>query len=163
MANRKILFSKRELIEINTQAAMEFLIHCLGVIRRIHPEHDNMVLIGGKSWWVITETASDAIDFSKVTLESPCKLIENIKKVRSNLLIVRQMEQNRITLYFMSDLDRLEKKLQLNPSLEWSEIEKLKMFSDAGGQSESGECIGFEMIKFSDHDRDRVLMSPTEI
>ncbi len=161
MANRKILFNEHELMAINTQAAMDLLTLCLEVIRRNHPVHDNMVLIGGKSWWVITSTASEAIDFEKATLEEPATLLAKIREVRSGLLIVRQLDNNRVSLTFISELDELEKQLKQNPSMDWSSIEKIQMFSDVGAQSESGECIGFEMIKA--RGQDRVLMSPTEI
>jgi len=163
MANKKILLNERELMAINTQAAMDLLTLCLEVIRRNHPVYDNMVLIGGKSWWVIPETAPDIIDFTKATLDSPTTLFAKIREVRSGVLIVRQMEKNRISLHFIAELDELEKQLQHTPCMEWSDIEKLQIFSDVGAQSETGECIGFEMIKARGHSQDRVLMSPTEI
>jgi len=160
MENQKILLNQRELIAINTQAAMDLLTLCLEVIRRIHPAHENMVLMGGTSWWVVTETAADTIDLTAATIESPETLIAKIREVRSGLLIVRQMEHNRITLYFITDLDALTQQLH-NSCLNWSEIEKLQIFSDSCAQSETGECIGFDMIKARGRDQDRVLISPT--
>ncbi len=163
MTNRKILLNENELMAINTRSAMQLLTDCLGVLKRNHPNYDNMVLIGGKSWWVITETATDSIDIEKATLEHPFTLFTTIREVRSGLLILRQMGNHRITLHFISDLDALENQLQLNSALNWSEIEKLQIFSDTGAQTETGECIGFEMFKSRWHEQDRLLISPTEV
>ena len=142
MAYRKLFSSVPGEFAKNTQIAMHFLVERFAAIQRKHPFNDNIVVINGKSWWVIPATSNQGVDICNGRAEDPLDLVLRIKKLQAGVLIVRQLVDNRICVYEISDLDLLTQRLESSLILLWDTIEIIKTGSDIG------ILIGDELIGF---------------
>ena len=145
MAYKRILSTTPGEFAKNTQLAIQFLVEQFGVIHRKHPFHDNMILLEGKSWWVIPATSSQGVDLCNGRDEDPLELLKQIKKLQAGILIFRQMVDHRLCIYQLADLDKLKQRLESSLILLWDTIEIIKSSSDIGIMV-GNELIGFRKL-----------------
>lgn len=146
MAYRKLFSSIPGEFAKNTQLAVHFLVEQFGAIQRKHPFHENIVVINGKSWWVIPATSNQGVDLCNGRDEDPLDLVMHIKKLQSGILIIRQLGDNRICVYEISNLDTLTQRLESSLILLWDTIEIIKSGSDIGIMI-GDELIGFRKLR----------------
>ncbi len=146
MAYKKLFSSVPGEFAKNTQIALHFLIEQFAAIQRKHPFHDNIVVINGKSWWVIPATSNQGVDLCNGRAEDPRDLVLRINKLQAGILIIRQMVDNRICVYEISDLDTLAQRLESSLILLWDTIEIIKSGSDIGIMI-GDELIGFRKFR----------------
>lgn len=142
MAYKKILSVSPGDSLKNTQIALNFLVEKLGGAPRHHPFHDNLVMLDGRSWWVIPAASSQGVDLCNGRDEDPRVLMKRIKHLQAGVLIFRQMVDHRICLYQLADLEKLEQRLNSSLILLWDTIEIIKSSSDIG------IIVGNELIGF---------------
>lgn len=142
MAYRKLLSTLPGEGGKNTQIAVKFLVDQFCALHRKHPFHDNMILLDGRSWWVIPATGSQGVDLCNGRDEDPVQLVAKIKQLHASILIFRQMMDHRICIYEIRDLDVLNQRLESSLILLWDTIEIIKSGSDIG------ILIGDELIGF---------------
>jgi len=142
MAYKKLLSPVPGDFAKNTATAVKFLIEQFGVLHRNHPFHENLVIIDGRCWWVIPATGSQGIDLCNGQDADPVELVERISNLQCGILIFRQLTDNRLCIYELTDLDRLKKRLDASLILLWDTIEIIKSASDIG------IIIGDELIGF---------------
>ena len=142
MAYKKILSAVPGDVAKNTQTALDFLVQHFGGLPRHHPFHNNLLMLGGKSWWVIPAISNQGVDLCNGRDEDPRELVVRIKKLGSGILIFRQMVDHRLCIYQITDLDKLEQRLESCLILLWDTIEIIKSSSDIG------IMVGHELIGF---------------
>lgn len=145
MAYKKILSAFPGDVAKNTQTALNFLVAHFGGLLRHHPLHDNLLMLGGKSWWVIPAMSNQGVDLCNGRNEDPRELVVRIKKLGSGILIFRQMVDHRLCIYQITDLDKLEQRLDSCLILLWDTIEIVKSSSDIGIMV-GNELIGFRKL-----------------
>ena len=146
MAYKKILSPVPGDAVKNTQIALHFLMAHFGGLPRKHPFHDNMLMLDGQSWWVIPALSHQGVDLCNGRDEDPRELLVRIRRLRSSILIFRQMVDNRLCIYQITDLDKLEQRLQSCLILLWDTVEIIKSSSDIGIMV-GKELVGFRKLR----------------
>ena len=146
MAYKRILSTASGELRNNTQLAIRFLVEQLGALHRKHPVHDNIVVLNGKSWWVIPAISNQGVDLCNGRNENPIALIDKIKNLHANILIVRQMADHRLCIYQITELDNLSQRLETYLIPLWDTIEIVKTSSDIGIMV-GNELIGFRKLR----------------
>ena len=145
MAYKKILSALPGDTAKNTQTALNFLIEHFDGQPRAHPFHDNLLMLGGKSWWVIPAISHQGVDLCNGRDEDPRELVVRIKHLRTGILIFRQMVDHRLCIYQITDLEKLEQRLESCLILLWDTVEIIKSSSDIGIMV-GNELIGFRKL-----------------
>jgi len=146
MAYSKLFSSTPGDFAQNTGVAVEFLVEQFGAIHRKHPFHDNLVIINGRSWWVIPATSNQGVDICNGRAEDPRELVSHIKTLLAGILIFRQMADNRLCVYEIANLELLSERLDSSLILLWDTIEIIKSGSDIGILV-GDELIGFRKLR----------------
>ena len=102
-------------------------------------------MLDGKSWWVIPAISNQGVDLCNGRAEDPRELLVRIKHLGTGILIFRQMVDHRLCIYQITDLDKLEQRLESCLILLWDTIEIIKSSSDIGIMVGS-ELIGFRKL-----------------
>jgi len=142
MAYKKILKGIPNDMDIDLQIAMGFLTRRFNAVEFEHPGLDNLIALDEKKWWVVPSVSQEEID---ICLGKKCdkeEVIQKLNKLNAGILIVRQMVDNRLCVYLIDDISKIENSSDDNLILSWDAVEKIKRLSDMG------IVVGDEIIGF---------------
>ena len=142
MSYERLLSHRPEDSDSNLHATSNFLVKHFGALQIQHPLYNNLVLLGAKSYWVKPATSKYGVELCDTRQQESALILDELKKIRAGFLILRQMPDNRLCIYLMDRLDKIEYYCQSSLTLLWDDIDKAVSFSD------SGIVVGNELIGF---------------
>lgn len=151
MRYKRMLSGRLEDIDIDMTTAIKFLYSKFGAVSHNHPFLNNMVILGGKTWWIIPTTSTGNVELcygQECTLRS---LMYHIDKLDAGILIFRQFVDNQLCIYLLENMDKLERHLISNSEVDWEAIDNIKTLSE-NGLVVGDELIGFKTLRRLRHD-----------
>jgi len=146
MAYKKMISGAYIDADKDVKTVMRFIIDQFGGIHYQHPHHDNLLYLDKKIWWVAASADKDAVDVCNGNDCNKCELIREIKRLDSGILFFRQLEDNRICIYLIDNMEKLERHCESSLIFNWDTVESIKLFSETGIVM-GDELIGFRQFR----------------
>jgi hypothetical protein len=146
MAYKKVLSGANMDVEKDLQATMRFLIEKFDATRIRNPYHNNLILLDKKIWWVVPSVNTTQVGISQGKNSIKSEVMEELNNLQSGVLLLRQLSDNRICIYLINDLDKLDKSCDNGLTLSWDKVESIKLFSEIGIIF-GDELMGFKKLR----------------
>ncbi len=151
MSYKKMLSGHTDDIESDMNTVINFLFDKFGAVAHNHPFLTNMVILGGKSWWVIPTTSSKDVELcygEECTIRS---LLYHTDKLNAGILLFRQFDDNQLCIYLLENMDKLERHFSQNSTIDWEAIDNIKSLAE-NGIMVGTELMGFKTLRRLRHD-----------
>ena len=151
MSYKKMLSGHVDDIDSDMKTVTEFLFSKFGAVAHNHPFLRNLVILGGKSWWVIPTSSSREVELcygDECTMRS---LFYHADKLKAGILLFRQFEDNQLCIYLIENMDKLERHFSESSTIDWEVIDNIKSLSE-NGIMVGDELMGFKTLRRLRHD-----------
>ncbi len=151
MRYKRMLSGTSEDIDVDMKTTIKFLYSKFGAVSHNHPFLRNLVILGGKTWWVMPTTSSNKVELcygQECTLRS---LMYHVDKLDAGILIFRQFADNQLCIYLLENMDKLERCIVSNSDINWEAIDNIKSLSE-NGIMVGDELMGFKTLRRLRHD-----------
>ena len=151
MSYKKMLSGQTDDADADMKTVTGFLFEKFGAISHNHPFLKNLVILGGKTWWVVPTTSSKEIDLcygENCTMRS---LLYHFDKLNAGILLFRQFDDNQLCIYLLENTAKLERHFSENTTIDWEAIDNMKSLSE-NGIMVGDELMGFKTLRRFRHD-----------
>lgn len=148
MAYNRIISGAYMDTDKDLKKVIQFLVEQFAAVRHKHAYFDNLVQLDGKIWWIVASTDREELDILRGKDCDKCELIHELNRLHSGLLIFRQLVDNRIVIYMINDMEKLDRHCGNSLIFNWETIEKIKQSSEMGIVVDK-EVIGFRNLRRS--------------
>ena len=151
MSYKRMLFGIPEDIDADMKSVISFLFRKFGAVSHNHPFLNNLVILGGKTWWVMPTTSTDKVELcygEDCTLRS---MMYHAEKLNAGILLFRQFADNQLCIYLLEDMEKLERHFASNAEIDWEAIDNIKTLAE-NGILVGDELMGFKTLRRLRHD-----------
>ena len=146
MAYERLLSKRADELTINQFVATSFLTRHFDALQIKHPHYKNLVLLDGKTYWVIPTTEKHGITFWKHMPQEDTSLLDELRKLHAGILVLRQTVDNRLFIYQIERLEKMENYYKHRKILPWDEVDTCVSFIDSGIVV-ADELMGFRLLR----------------